>query len=464
MYHLHTTHLCLPHRRWRRLLGAQSRHRSASTHISRYLFNFRRAAFNTRRWLAMSGILLAVSLEFCGCNTVRDCALLRQTPIAALPWSELLQECSQCLTAAEVATLADRRQREAESSAGLGLAGGFGGMQTVEQTLRGDSELSFDGSEPPDDGAPKPRILARRQLASAIAAPGEVRPVPWAIPESVFFVYKSLPRDGAPAQRTPAATAFVVSVPGEHGGTVRFLVTARHVVDPEWSRCAERDPASIDVRLNRRSGGVGYETIPLQSGGTRHFLTPSDPAADLAIVPLEQALGPRIEEYKFIDTPFDMLPSVVEGEHLRPGLPVVTARLSQDPSDEPDSYPVFDAGTLAALPTGSIEVQCGRSGAQVGGPQPRAKPLHVWFIDAGVPRGVSGAPVYTAVARGEGGSAVPVLLGVQSVTWPERGVAGITPSAVLAQLIQSALHRHGAGLDLHRGAEPKQQENRASLY
>jgi hypothetical protein len=464
MYHLHTPHLYLPYRRWRRLLGGQSRHHSVSTQVSQYLVHFRRVAFNTRRWLAMIGILLAVSLEFCGCNTVRDCALVRQTQIASLPWSELLQECSQCLTAAEVATLEDRGQSEAERSAGLGLADGFVGTRTVEQTLRGDSDLSFDNPAPLDDGAMEPRRLARRRLAGAVGAPGDAHPVPWAIPESVFFVYHSLPREDGPAQRTPAATAFVVSVPEEHGGMVRFLVTARHVVDPQWARCTERDPASINVRFNRRSGGVGYETIPLQSGGARRFFTPTDPAADLAIVPLEQALGPRMEEYKFIDTPFGMLPNTAEGESFRPGLPVVTARLSQDRSDEPDSYPIFDAGTLAAMPATSVEVQCGRPGALGGDPQRRAKSLHVWFIDAGVPRGVSGAPVYTALARGEGGSGVPVLLGVQSVTWPERGVAGITPSAVLAELIQSALRRHDVGMNLRRGPEPKQQETRASLY
>ncbi len=466
MRHLLHHHLFLPRTHSRRTL-ASNLHLPLATGFGRYLAAIRRATFNTRRCLAMSGILLAFSIEFCGCDSVRDCALVRHTQIYSLPWTELLQQCSQCLSASEVILLERRRQTEEERSSGLGLPSSFASDRTVEQALRGEMEPTFDNAAAPTaEGSYPPLLLARGRLTATASPPRETRTIPWAIPESVFFVYKHLPGQSDPSQRPPAATAFVVSVPAPRAapatraGFVRFLVTARHVVDPAWANCAEPEPASIDVRFNRRSGGVGYETIALEANGLRRFFTPSDPAADLAIIPLDQAIGPRLDEYKFLDTPFRMIPTGPETQLFHPGLPVMTARLSPGPSDDPDSYPVFDAGTLATMPAASIDVQCDRQSEARGD----RKPLHVWFIDGGIPRGVSGAPVYTALARGTNAAAGPVLLGIQSVTWPDKGIAGITPSSVLADLIRSALRENNVGAGPHRGFRPRQAESLASLY
>jgi len=412
----------------------------------------------------MSGLLLAVSIEFCGCDSVPDCARVRHTRIFSLPWVELLPQCSQCLTASEVTRLDHRRQTEQERTSGLGLPDNFASDRTVEQILRGEMEPSFDNTILPADDPSHPHLLGRSRIVEASARLAEPRPIPWSIPESVFFVYKGVSAGGETSQRTPAGTAFVVSVPAPRRGFVRFLVTARHVVDPRWANCAEPDPTSIEVRFNRRSGGVGYETIALQSDGRRRFLAPADTTADLAIIPLDQALGRRLEEYKFIDTPFRLLPSGRERLLLRPGLPVVTARLPQIPSDEPDTYPVFDAGTLATMPATSIDVQCGQPGDPPRDTLPPTKPLHVWFIDGGIPRGVSGSPVYTRLARAEGVAEATVLLGVQSVTWPDKGIVGITPSSVLADLIQSALQQHSLSMTLHHAPDSKQTGSLTSLY
>ena len=48
----------------------------------------------------------------------------------------------------------------------------------------------------------------------------------------------------------------------------------------------------------------------------------------------------------------------------------------------------------------------------------------------------------------------PVLLGIQSVAWPDRGIAGITPSSALGDLIQSILQKSTLHLDFYRGSTP----------
>jgi hypothetical protein len=458
MYRLHWSHPGLPQPRRRRHRLAVSQSLPIPSFFSRSLSSIWQSALSSRRRYALGGLLIAFSLEVCGCNPVLDCARVRHTQIASLPWFQLLQQCSQCLTIREVARLERGWQTEQQRWAGIGLPASFASNRTVEQALQGDMDIPVDTDSALDGSPSQPRL--RTRSTTSVSPPDQ----PWAIPESVFFVYTDLRRIDTLAPRTPAATAFVVSVPGPQRGLVRFLVTARHVVDPQWAHCAEPDPDAIDVRFNRRSGGVAYETIPLHSSGIKRFLTPSDPAADLAIIPLDQALGPRVEEYKIFDTPFRLLATGHESQLLHPGLPVVTARLPQFPSDEIDNYPVFDAGTLATMPTSSIEVHCGRPDDPLSDTQPPTKPLHVWLIDGGIPRGVSGSPVYTRLARAEGAAEATVLLGVQSVTWPDKGIAGITPSTVLADLIRSALRENKPGSAPHRRLTPNRQESLASLY
>jgi len=260
-------------------------------------------------------------------------------------------------------------------------------------------------------------------------------------------------------RRSPLATAFVISVPApgvDRDGLARFLVTARHVVDPQWARCSDRNPSTIDLRLNRRAGGVGYETVSLQSGTSPRFFTPSDPTADLAVIPLDSGLIANLDEYKFLDVPFRILISAADLPLLRLEQPVMTAGISTVPTEEPASFPVFDAGSLSTMPDEAVAVGCGGTQLQ----RPPAKLLHVWFINAGVPPGVSGAPVFTSIARGADAIKTPVLLGVQSIVWSGNGMAGITPSPVLGDLIRSALR----GIDYSTGRGRPSSEGTASLY
>lgn len=376
----------------------------------------KRSGFGRQRFLAVLVTLLALSLEVCGCDLARDATVPLDSPIGSFAMG--------------------RTPPAAER------------LSFYDPAEAGKEALSASHVGP--DLLPPVRPPLR-----------EAKPLPWAIPESVFYVYSGRERGVADPNRQPVATAFVLSVPDRrHLSFVRFLVVARHVVDPKWADCPGENPASIDLRLNRRAGGIGYETIPLQSGARQRFLTPSDATADVAIIPLDRNLIANLNDYKFLDVPFRLLPTEAEANEFRPEQPVITARIPTWQAGGPGNFPVFDAGSLAEMPTEAVDVQCG--GALE--PQPRAKPLHVWFINAGTPQGASGAPVYTAIARSAGVAKTPVLLGIQSIAWPDVGMVGITPSLVLRELIQTSLREKQANMDFYKGANPGPMEDAPPIY
>ncbi len=398
-------------------IGALHSGRNGNGRLNALQFRLRlpsRQSLSNRRSSAFIGMLVAISLEVCGCE----------------------------------------------------IQQGYGVHSTLMNTdavlthpLLVEPRLSF--YDPIDQQEQRPSVLrGSGDLLPPIRPPlSQAKPLPWDIPESVYFVYKGGDSGPGDAGRQPIATAFVLSVPGiDHRRFVRFLVTARHVVDPEWARCSKKNPLSISLRLNRRSGGTGYVSVSLLTRDTRRYFTPSDSTADLAIIPLEEGLIPNLDEYKIIDVPFRLLPTDAETGEFRADQPVITARVPPWPSNGLSSYPVFDAGILSKMPAETVKVQCSTATER----QP-SKSLHLWFIDAGTPQGASGAPVYTAMLRGSDIAKTTVLLGIQAVAWPDEGAAGITPSVVLRDLIQAALRKERAGLDFYEGPNAWPQET-ASLY
>ena len=366
---------------------------------------------HARRYVASGGLLLALSLEICGCNPSPGLGLVLQD-------------------------MADATAR--------------GSVAPSEQEL-----FFYDPSDRAGSTAASPVTTDDPSADPPLIPPpnpADAKPLPWAIPESVYLVYKdpnpSGPQNLSRPHPLPIAAAFVLSVPDiSHHHHMRFLITARHVVDPQWAHCSQENPSSIDLRLNRRNGGVGYETVPLQSGSIRLFYTPSDPTADLAVIPLDRSLNANLDDYKFLDVPFSLLPTDAEIRFIRTDQQIMTAGLSARSPGRSGSYPVFSPGFLSKMPTETVGVRCGSTLGQ----QSSATPLHVWFVSAGVSQGVSGAPVYTSAIRGSGEAKTPVLLGIQSVAWPDKGIAAITPSRVLGDLIQSSLRGSKLKLDFYRG-------------
>jgi hypothetical protein len=386
-------------------------------------------------------LLLSLSISIIGGCRI-DCDALRKTQVRSVESDALLKKCAKCLSAEEMQTL----QNEKQMYDRVNLPELFGAGKTVQEVLNDDKALrSFDASEILQN-------VPSTSPSSAQTSAGQTSYGPWVIPESVLFLYTDLPGENGSVFHLPNATGFVLCVPHRKDGTemqnafVRFLVTARHVLDPEWAHCAAKNPTSIAIRMNKRAGGVGYETVPLEVDHKRRYLAPEDGTSDVAVLFLDHRLIPNLDSYKFFDVPFRIFPTAAEISALRPSQEIVTAGLMpQFPGDQ-QNLPILRTGVLSNTPTEAVNVSC--DGV-------KTTPLHTWFITATIPKGVSGAPVFTVTNRGPGAQRAPILLGIQSMAWPDQGVAGMTPSPVLAEFVQGLLQKANFDVDFYRGPEKR---------
>lgn len=399
---------------------------------------------DTRRLLALGTLLLASFLQICGCNPVPDCRGILQLQLSSLASAGLRERCAQCVTPQQMTSLV--------RAPGRLLFAGTGARPrseaTIQQALLGGEDISFHNPGG-DEASSVENGPAGSDYSPLLrpAASSDARFAPWPIMESVFFVYRSVETGNEVQQRVPIATAFILSVPDvNHRTLARFLVTARHIVDPEWAHCSNQNPASLEVGLNRRSGGVGYETISLDKTRRPSYFVPADSTSDIAIIRLDEHLIPDLESYKLVDTPFRLLPTPADLHALTGAQQIVTASLRAQEQADLSAFPASGRGALSSSLGETVDTYCGSN------PTPRS--LDVWFIGGSVQQGVSGAPVYTSLVRDGQTAPTTILLGVQAIAWPDRGVAGMTPSTALANLVQTALGSQRERADFYRGVTP----------
>lgn len=282
--------------------------------------------------------------------------------------------------------------------------------------------------------------------------------LPDPIPESVYLIYPGdLPQELF-ASQPPLAAAFVVRVSNlsDPRQPVLFLVTARHVVDPRWAQCSQQNPDSIELRLSRRSGSIGYEKVSLQSGSTPTFFTSSDSTVDLALIPLDTTVIENLGDYKILDISSDDLLAESDRPFLRQNLPINTASLPASFSKGEISYPIRNWGSISDMRDDTTEILCGAIGQSFNWitelvDQGRHSLLHLWFINANVSSSLTGAPVFVDLDRGPDVGTTRVLLGIQSVARPGKGLLGITPSFLLRDLISATVKKENSTVRFFKG-------------
>lgn len=271
---------------------------------------------------------------------------------------------------------------------------------------------------------------------------------PWVIQDAVQFVYVKRKIADTVVDRQPDATAFILRIPSRKAPEkfLRFLITSRHVLQPSWMGCPDtppkNDPHEIFVRFNKPQGGTSLEELALYDDRGRPLaLYPPDPSVDLAALLLSRTKVPQIDTYVFFDLPFKNLATDEEVARLTTGIPLMTAGLLPDFPGSQRNYPIFRSGTLSNTPDEPISVACSD--------RINERNVHVWLIDATLPPGASGAPVFTIEDRGAGHHRIPALVGIQSLSWQGQGVAAMTPVTDLVALMSSAAQ--GVDLDFRRG-------------
>jgi hypothetical protein len=242
-------------------------------------------------------------------------------------------------------------------------------------------------------------------FAAALLATATINLPTENVKRSIVFIYADN-GNGQPNTANPLATGFFVQIPLKSNPEQSYylLVTARHVLDPQWAGCPpHQNPIRIFLRLNRKifnpvgeSDGVGYLPVSLRNdSGTKTFATDPDDSVDAAVIPVNARTVAA--EYEIDGVPISLFPTDEEAETLKKsgiGEEILSAGLLPTFPGVRRNYPFFKFGNISNIPDERIEVPCAP------GEPPRL--LRLWFIAANLVPGNSGSPIFL-VPPGAGG-------------------------------------------------------------
>lgn len=218
---------------------------------------------------------------------------------------------------------------------------------------------------------------------------------------------------------TPHGTGFLIDVPSKtkRGTNYTFLVTARHLVDRNWTDSQEVADRLL-MRMNRKGplvleiGERATVDYPLRE---QVWLHPDADSIDIAftMIPKENlvASGANVEPLGS-----DALASQAEADSMRVGDETVSAGLLSGVSGNLANFPIFKWGHISSFHSEPIPTK-----------MPNGK-IHNMFealVSASLVRGNSGSPVF--VLPNERHPQRMFLAGVQSMSYIGNDVAGMAP-------------------------------------
>jgi hypothetical protein len=204
--------------------------------------------------------------------------------------------------------------------------------------------------------------------ALAASAPPEIKNI-------VAFVFRTIKPNQPPE---PWGTAFFVSMadPKTKERQFIYLVTAKHVLqgpDGNWLK-------EVLIRLNTRTGTSEFLRIPIVGSGSGQtvFLHPTDPAADVAVIPGV----PDEKRFDFKVLPNDFITSKKDFEELkiREGSEVFFTGLFSPHVGTLRNYPIVRFGKVALITEEKIKF--GKLAADL------------YLVETGSYGGNSGSPVF----------------------------------------------------------------------
>ncbi len=286
-----------------------------------------------------------------------------------------------------------------------------------------------------------------------------------AVKKAVVFIYAAK-SGGDVDEKHPLGTGFLVAalLKGDPTKSGLFLVTARHIVDPNWMLCSTAQPEQVYVRLNRKkydpskdSSGVAYLSVPLIEQGKKQYFVSDDEQVDAAVIEFGWTNHSE-EEYDFAPMNIAVFANPDEIKILGIGDNIASAGLIPGKSGEKRNYPFFKFGNISSIPDEAVWVSCEKN-------MPELRLERVWFIAANLIGGNSGSPVFfyppgpgglgTSFGTGGVNVARAALIGVQSLSFEGADIAGMTPIEEVFQIIK----RHAppnVDIDWYRG-EPGQR-------
>jgi hypothetical protein len=376
------------------------------------------------------GFLLLVAagcLAACG----QDCSRIGSTTIDSMKWTALHDYATKCLSAQQVTAL-DHQKALYDRVA---LSDMFR-SKSVQEVLDNDRDWPATQKKAGEilELARDSDFSSVFQTPNADQGQSHSPTGPEILPYAVQFIFRDHRESSRePQNQKPDATSFIVSASNSSGGrqSTLLLVTARHVVEPSWRKCAAiptvDESSKLSVRLNRRSGGVDFLPINLLTAtGSKAYYVSEDDAIDLAVVPLNEA---EIASYVVLTVPYRQIATESESSAITIGTALVTAGLQPDLAGKIGNTPIIKSGMLSDKRVEPAEVPCED-------PLLRRK-IRVWIVQGAFTAGLSGAPVFAVLNRAS--ARTPVIIGVQSAEWPDASLSGITPSTYLTSLLQQAI-------------------------
>jgi hypothetical protein len=275
--------------------------------------------------------------------------------------------------------------------------------------------------------------------------------------KTVVFIY--YPDSAGNPNLNAFATGFLVSVPLKLDPSKAYsmIVTARHVVDPEWVGCSPAsNPKQIFVRVNLKNFdpkkdqiGAKYLPVALESHSARTWFFNSDPQVDVAVIPLGPQTtmpldgtpnGPKYDIYDYDVLSIPVSAFATEDElksAARIGTSVTSPGLVPELSKANRNYPTFKFGRLSNIFGEPIEIPC-----PIAGRQP--KKILGWSVSANFVGGNSGSPVvrFPIDIVGPGGGVMvggqrAFLLGLVSNSDLGTDFSVITPVDKIFEVIQN---------------------------
>lgn len=182
------------------------------------------------------------------------------------------------------------------------------------------------------------------------------------IGKTVVFLYGAKP-DKTVDNNAPLGTGFLVRVPDSSPLGVTFiLVTARHIVDPEWVHCPNKvNPEVMFARINslNPSGDekVRYIRLSLLHLGQPTWFKHTRDDIDAAVL-LFPTSDEDLRKGDLRALPIWRLPTEEELSKLSIGDDIVSAGMLVDLRGTQRNYPVFKFGKISSIPTEDVQTSC----------------------------------------------------------------------------------------------------------
>lgn len=264
-----------------------------------------------------------------------------------------------------------------------------------------------------------------------------------AVRKSVVFIL--LPPDQVGVSEV--GTGFLIAVPlkSDPGLSRIFLVTARHVVEPQWACSPRPNPLVAALRFNKKNfnadkdeNGIDVEALSLVENGKKTWFSHPDERVDLAVFPIIPKVVQDFDhiaiKYSEVGTPEEIKAAVTVGADI------MSAGLVPELVDAKRNYPSFQFGKISFIPDTPTHFPCAT--------QP-SRTAYLWYAAANFSPGNSGSPVFYVP---EGNSVMgfnnqrPMIIGVVSTTILAKNISGLVPIRYLEEI----LSQNFPDLDLSR--------------